>query len=144
MKTSASSRLDSGRARQSAEAGKSRDARSHRRPRLGKASVTGEAAWPKELACGVSRKKRPIRVDRFSKVTAGPQDDRNGDGRGMALKLMGVPGKKILAGEREAQTQDFVMIDYRVLFRQRIDYGSLPRWRGGKGGRFFCGASGRG
>lgn len=39
-------------------------------------------------------------------------DDRQLDVRGMAIKLMGVPGEKLLPEERNEQTQDFVMINY--------------------------------
>jgi hypothetical protein len=42
--------------------------------------------------------------------------DATGDGRGMAIKLLGVPGDKILTAERDAQTQDFIMINYPVFF----------------------------
>ena len=36
-------------------------------------------------------------------------DDNAWDARGMAMKLMGVPGEKLLPEEREEQTQDFVI-----------------------------------
>jgi hypothetical protein len=42
--------------------------------------------------------------------------DAEGDGRGMAIKLLDVPGDKILPEERDAQTQDFIMINYPVFF----------------------------
>lgn len=52
---------------------------------------------------------------RFSNSNADPsQADITGDGRGMAVKLMEVPGEKILKIEREATTQDFVMISHPV------------------------------
>ncbi|MEO8668371.1 MAG: catalase family protein [Bauldia sp.] len=51
---------------------------------------------------------------RFSNGSGTPHDDSAGDGRGMAIKLTGVPGKKLLASEADAQTQDFVMINYPV------------------------------
>jgi catalase len=51
---------------------------------------------------------------RFSNGSGTPHDDSAGDGRGMAIKLTGVPGKKILPAEADAQTQDFVMISYPV------------------------------
>lgn len=38
------------------------------------------------------------------------------DARGMAIKVLGVPGKKILPGEEEAGTQDFIMINHPVFF----------------------------
>lgn len=42
--------------------------------------------------------------------------DIRGDGRGMAIKLMGVPGAKLIAGERDAETLDFVLINHPVFF----------------------------
>jgi hypothetical protein len=42
--------------------------------------------------------------------------DTDGMERGMSIKLMGVPGTKILDAEREATTQDFVMMSHPVFF----------------------------
>jgi catalase len=42
------------------------------------------------------------------------QDDQKFDGRGMAVKLMDVPGQKVL--DDEQGTQDFVMINYPLFF----------------------------
>jgi hypothetical protein len=44
------------------------------------------------------------------------QPDAKRDVRGMAIKLLGVPGKKILEDEREAKTQDFLLVNYPVFF----------------------------
>lgn len=41
-------------------------------------------------------------------------DDKEGDGRGMAIKLMGIPGEKLLPDEHH--TQDFLMINHPVFF----------------------------
>ncbi len=51
---------------------------------------------------------------RFSNGTEA--DDRKNDARGMAIKVMGVSGEKLLAAESDAQTQDFVMIDWPTFF----------------------------
>lgn len=60
---------------------------------------------------------------RFSNGNGAPQDDHTGDGRGMAIKLIGVPGRKLLADEPNARTQDFVMINYPMFFiRNAADY----------------------
>ena len=51
------------------------------------------------------------------------QEDRVGDVRGMAVKVLGVPGKKIIPGMEEATTQDFLLIlrrDHAVPRRERI------------------------
>jgi hypothetical protein len=54
---------------------------------------------------------------RFSNGAADPaRDDSKGDARGMAIKLMGVPGAKLLPGESAAGTQDFIMINHPVFF----------------------------
>ncbi len=37
-----------------------------------------------------------------------------GDAHGMAIKLLGVPGEKILDEEKDAQNQDFLLIDLPV------------------------------
>ncbi len=52
---------------------------------------------------------------RFSNGDGDPnRADTKGDARGMAIKLLGVPGEKILPEEKHEQTQDFVMIDHPV------------------------------
>ncbi len=52
---------------------------------------------------------------RFSNGDSDPtREDKEGDGRGMAIKLMGVPGEKLLPDE--SHTQDFVMINHPVFF----------------------------
>lgn len=44
------------------------------------------------------------------------QADIKGDARGMAIKVLGVPGKKLLEDENQATTQDFIMINHPVFF----------------------------
>ena len=49
---------------------------------------------------------------RFSNGSSDPsKHDGEGDARGMAIKLLDVPGEKILAAERDAPTQDFILIN---------------------------------
>lgn len=43
-------------------------------------------------------------------------DDAKGDIHGMAIKLMEVDGEKILEGEKDDRTQDFVLMDHPVFF----------------------------
>ncbi len=60
---------------------------------------------------------------RYSNGSGRSKNDRVGDGRGMAIKLMGVQGEKILPEERAAKTQDFLMINHPVFFvRNAQDY----------------------
>ena len=47
---------------------------------------------------------------RFSNGMGQVNDDHKGDVRGMAVKVLGVPGKKVIPGLENAQTQDFSMI----------------------------------
>lgn len=42
--------------------------------------------------------------------------DRKGDARGMAIKVLGVSGKKLLSDESQATTQDFIMVSHPVFF----------------------------
>jgi hypothetical protein len=72
---------------------------------------------PPELAQGVFAKPKAFdAVIRFSNGSGQSQNDRKGDARGMAIKLMGVPGPKLLADEANASTQDFLMINHPVFF----------------------------
>jgi catalase len=60
---------------------------------------------------------------RFSSGNTRPQADKVKDARGFALKVMGVPGEKLLDAEKEEQTQDFVMINSPTFFVRTIaDY----------------------
>jgi len=51
---------------------------------------------------------------RFS--NARKQDDRETGGHGMAIKLMGGSGEKLLPGQQNEQTQDFLLLDYPIFF----------------------------
>jgi hypothetical protein len=54
---------------------------------------------------------------RFSNGSGDPtRADTKRDARGMAIKVLGVPGKKLLEDEAEATTQDFIMINHPVFF----------------------------
>jgi hypothetical protein len=54
---------------------------------------------------------------RFSNGSADPtRADIKRDARGMAVKVLGVPGKKLLQDEEDATTQDFIMINHPVFF----------------------------
>ena len=77
-----------------------------------------EEHLPPGLAQGVlvPGKQYPAWI-RFSNSFPDPvQPDAKGDVRGMAIKLLGVPGDKILPEEREAQTQDFILVSQPVFF----------------------------
>ncbi|KAF9081325.1 hypothetical protein BGX23_001016 [Mortierella sp. AD031] len=44
------------------------------------------------------------------------QMDQGHDGRGFAIKLLNVPGPKLLESDKDAGTQDFVMINHPIFF----------------------------
>jgi catalase len=58
---------------------------------------------------------------RFSNGAFRIQPDWKPDGRGMAVKVLGVPGTKILDREENATTQDFLLINYPVFFLSSAD-----------------------
>ncbi len=83
---------------------------------------------PGSLRAGVFAQARTYAaLIRYSNGSASPQPDSVGDGRGMAIKLLGVEGSP-------SGTQDFVMVNHPVFFvRNAIDYVEFneasPGWR---------------
>lgn len=73
---------------------------------------------PASLAKGIFIPGKRYRAwMRFSNGASDPdQPDTAPDARGLALKVMGVPGKKLLADEADAGTQDFIFINHPVFF----------------------------
>jgi hypothetical protein len=71
---------------------------------------------PAELAHGVFVPGKTYAAwIRFSNASGDvTRSDAKGDARGMAVKLLGVPGDKLLPDERTATTHDFVMINSPV------------------------------
>ncbi len=58
---------------------------------------------------------------RFSNGTTNVRHDLRADARGMAIKLMGVPGEKI--SHPDEQTQDFLLANHPVFFsRDNVEY----------------------
>jgi catalase len=81
---------------------------------------------------------------RFSSGDTHVQSDGVRDARGFALKVMGVPGEKLLPAEKDAATQDFVMINNPVFFIRTLpDYEAfmVSMARGSRYGWFFDGFS---
>jgi catalase len=65
---------------------------------------------------------------RFSSGNTWPQADSERDARGFALKVMGVPGPKLLEPEATADTQDFVLINSPVFFIRNVqEYAKFTR-----------------
>lgn len=76
-----------------------------------KAEFTIPNTLPPELSVGLFA--RPGTYEtwvRFSNSARTADPDRKGDIRGMAIKVMGVHGRKILEAEANAETHDFVLI----------------------------------
>jgi hypothetical protein len=74
---------------------------------------------PKDLAKGVFIPGKVYQAFiRFSNGSGDPKQQADGhdDGRGMAIKLLDVPGEKILETDKNAKTQDFVLINHPVFF----------------------------
>jgi hypothetical protein len=74
---------------------------------------------PSHLAKGVFVPRRVYQAYlRFSNGSGDPRQmaDDHDDGRGLAIKLLEVPGLKLLETDRDAMTQDFVMINHPVFF----------------------------
>lgn len=76
-----------------------------------KAEFIVEPDLPEELRVGVFQEATTYRAwIRFSNQDGTINPDKNGDIRGMAIKLMEVPGEKVLEPEKDAQTHDFILI----------------------------------
>lgn len=107
-----------------------------------RAVFTVEDGLPPELAVGLFRVPRAYRAYiRFSNGEGSPKPDTMKDGRGMAIKVLGVDGEKLLEDERSAQTQDFLLISHHSFFIRTLpDYVELfdTLERGGRMG-FFLG-----
>jgi len=68
---------------------------------------------------------QPRRFDAVIRYSNGAQtvDDTKGDARGMAIKLLGVEGPKLLKDEASAYSQDFLLMNSPVFFvRNAKDY----------------------
>lgn len=82
-----------------------------------RATFDVHAELPRELRQGVFVPGERYQAwMRFSNGGSEINPDKNKDSRGMAIKLIGVEGEKILADEKDAKTQDFVMINHPFFF----------------------------
>ena len=79
--------------------------------------IVNPSGLPVEGRVGVFARDRIFNAwIRFSNAEPKPQSDKEADVRGMAIKLVGVDGIKILESERYAKTQDFILISHKVFF----------------------------
>lgn len=79
---------------------------------------------PPELRHGIfASPKSYDAMVRFSASASEVGSDTVKQAHGMAVKVLGVPGEKVLADERDATTQDFVMINYPTFLSSNVsDY----------------------
>lgn len=79
-------------------------------------TFTVQDSIPGTMKYGVFAKPRsfPIWI-RYSNGSVTPKADKEGDIRGMAIKLMNVEGIKLLEDEKNEKTQDFLLISNPVL-----------------------------
>jgi hypothetical protein len=87
-----------------------------------RAEFVVEPELPEALRHGIFSEGRTYAaIIRFSNGRS--RDDRKPDAHGMAIKLLGVEGEKVLESAMDASTQDFLMIDHPVFFvRDVADY----------------------
>jgi Catalase len=79
--------------------------------------VVDASKLPKEAQVGVFAQPRTFDAwVRFSSAERTPQPDTLPDVRGIAIKLTGVDGVKILETERDESTQDFILVSTEVFF----------------------------
>lgn len=100
-----------------------------------RAELTVEPNLPPELRAGLFKEMKTFACYiRFSNGEGTPKPDSVKDGRGMAIKVLGVPGEKLLEDEKDEQTQDFLLISHHSFFVKNLDdYVSL--FEGFKHGR---------
>lgn len=79
-------------------------------------SFTVNADIPSDLAVGAFQAGK--RYDTWIRYSNGSKDnDQENDARGMAIKLLGVDGPRLLAGEEaSAQTQDILLSNHHTFF----------------------------
>ena len=87
-----------------------------------RADFTVPASLPAAMRQGVFAEAHTFHAwVRFSNAVG--SDDQAGLARGMAIKLLGVPGRKILPDQADATTQDFLLVNYPVFnIRTAADY----------------------
>jgi hypothetical protein len=88
---------------------------------LVKAEFIVEPDLPPDLRIGVFKEPKtyPAWI-RFSNQSGRIRPDGKPDIRGMAIKLMEIPGQKLLDEERDEQTQDFILISTAVFVTKDV------------------------
>lgn len=88
---------------------------------LVRAEFIVEPDLPPELQVGLLAEARTYQAwIRFSNQSPSRGPDIGRDIRGMAIKLMGVPGEKLLEKHMHEQTQDFILISTKVFVTRDV------------------------
>lgn len=86
-----------------------------------KAEFIVEPDLPPELRVGLFKQAKTYQAwVRYSNQDGVINPDIKGDLRGMAIKLMGVPGEKLLEQEKDEQTQDFILCSNPAFFTKDV------------------------
>ncbi|GAB5417081.1 MAG: catalase family protein [Crocinitomicaceae bacterium] len=86
-----------------------------------KAKFTVAPDLPEDLKVGVFSEPKSFHAwIRFSNASTIPKPDKKKDIRGMAIKLMNVPGEKLLADEKTLNTQDFLLMSSETFFSHNL------------------------
>lgn len=87
-----------------------------------KAAFTIEEQLDEQWRVGVFKEPKTYHAwVRFSNASTTPKSDSKKDIRGLAIKLMGVPGDKLLPAEQLDQTQDFLLMSSETFFSHNIE-----------------------
>ena len=87
-----------------------------------KAEFIVEQDLPEALRVGIFKEpKTYLAWIRFSNQSGAIRPDIARDIRGMAIKVMGVPGGKLLEEEKHEQTQDFIVISTNVFVTKDVE-----------------------
>ena len=89
-----------------------------------KAEFTVHDNLPEQLRCGIFKNPQTYNAwIRFSPSAPTIRSDAKKDAHGMAIKLVGVEGEKILETEKQAKTHDFLLVNSESFFiRNAADY----------------------
>lgn len=86
-----------------------------------RAEFVVESDLPLELRVGLFKEGRTFpALIRFSNQDGVPRPDADKDIRGMAIKVLGVDGEKLLDDEKDARTQDFILISHHVFVTKDV------------------------
>ncbi len=87
-----------------------------------KAEFTVEPNLPESMRVGIFSEAKTYQAwIRFSNQSGTISPDIDRDIRGMAIKLMGVPGKKLQENEEDELTQDFILISTNVFVTKDVE-----------------------